>query len=70
MSINRYRLIVIGCVVSWFGVGLHMRGTLHAVTHHEGIMPWAATLFTVLLAVAGIAGVWTLLRGPTPGGQS
>jgi hypothetical protein len=67
---TRYRLIVIGCVVSWFAVGLHARPTLHAMTHHGGGMPWAATLFTALLGLAGIAGLWTLLRGPTPGGRS
>ena len=70
MSVNRYRLIVIGSVVSWFAVGLHARPTLHAVTHHGGGMPWAATLFTALLCLAGIAGVWSLLRGPTPDGHS
>jgi hypothetical protein len=70
MTLARYRLIVIGSVVSWFAFGLHVRPTLHAVSHHGGIMPSTATLFTVLLGVAGLAGVWTLLRGPTPAGHS
>jgi hypothetical protein len=63
MSMRRYKLTVVGSVLAWFLVGLHVPA-LHAMTH-DGHTPSPLVLgLTSLLAVAAIAGLWSLLRAP------
>ncbi len=58
-----YRLTVLGCVLAWFMIGLHWPA-VHQMTHH-GQPPSLTVLSAVmLLAVAGLAGLWRLLRSP------
>ena len=66
MSTRSYRLTVVGCVLAWFLVGLHLP-TLHAMTH-GGHAPRASFLAILLaLAAAAVAGLWALLRAPGRG---
>ena len=61
MPTRYYRLTVILCVLSWFLVGLHVPA-LHRIVDH-GATPSPAVLgATSLLAVAGLAALWRLLR--------
>ena len=61
MPTRYYKLTVLGCVLSWFLVGLHVPALHHIVDH--GAAPSAGVLgATSLLAVAGIAALWRLLR--------
>jgi hypothetical protein len=63
MRSRNYRLTVVGCALSWFMVGLHVPA-LHAMADH-GRAPQPTVLAAVaLLAVAGVAGLWALLRAP------
>ena len=61
MRMRNYRLIVLGCVLSWFMLGLHVPG-LHQMTSHGEHLPLNVVGFTTLFALAGIAGLWALLR--------
>lgn len=58
---NSYRLWIVGCVVSWFLLGLHVPA-LHDVVGH-GHSPRASVVVgTTGLLIAGIACLWQLLR--------
>lgn len=59
----RYRLTLIGCVLSWFLVGLHLPA-LHQVTHHDAALHWGVLGIVGLLAGAALLGLWALLRVP------
>lgn len=65
MPTRYYRLTVIGCALSWFMVGLHLPA-LHAMTHEGHAPQWGALAMTLLLATAGVAALWALLRAPAP----
>ena len=60
---RNYRLTVIGCALAWFLVGLHIP-TLHEITEHGAPPRWDMLVITLLLAVAGVATLWALLRSP------
>jgi hypothetical protein len=61
-----YRLTVVGCALAWFMVGLHVPA-LHEILDH-GARPTAGVLGgTALLAAAGAAALWALLRAPARG---
>ena len=63
MQLRNYRVTVVGCALSWLLVGLHLP-TLHEVLDH-GYSPEPTVLvMTLLLAAAGVAFVWALLRAP------
>lgn len=61
MSARWYRPTVIACALSWFLAGL-LVPTLHAMTHHGDAPALPVLVATVLLAVAGVAGLWALRR--------
>lgn len=64
MPVRHYRMVVVGCALSWFVLGLHLPG-LHRVTHHGAAFPpWNVVVILLLLAVAAVAGLWALLRAP------
>jgi hypothetical protein len=66
MSTRSYRLAVVGCVLSWFLLGVHAP-VLHEITSH-GRAPRAPVLAAVaLLAGGALAGLWLLLRAPRRG---
>ena len=67
MPIGRYRLTVVGCALSWLLVGLHLPMLQHLtndMTHERSSHDWLVVAMTTLLVVAGIAGLWMLLRTP------
>lgn len=66
MSTGRYRLIVLGCALGWFMVGLHVP-LVHGITHHGRMPHWSVLATTVLPVVAAVAALWALLRAPRPG---
>lgn len=68
MRTTSYRLTLIGCVLAWFLVGLHLPA-LHGMTHHGRPPRWDVLAVTALLAAAALAGLWALLRAaPTDPG--
>ena len=61
MPTRYYRPTVLGCVLAWFLVGLHVPA-LHEIVDH-GAAPSPTVLgATSLLTVAGLAALWRLLR--------
>ena len=60
-----HRLWVIGCVLSWFLLGLHMPALHEVVDHGHDMGLHVLTGMTVLL-VLGIASTWHLLRADWP----
>jgi hypothetical protein len=64
MRTGYYRLTVIGSALSWFLVGLHYP-LVHQMTHHGHAPQWTVLAVTSLLVVAGVAGLWVLLRAPS-----
>lgn len=68
MHTRTYRLTVVGCAVSWLLVGMHLPA-LHQMTHHGATPPWSVVGAMLLLAAAAVAGLWTLLRAPSPGAK-
>jgi hypothetical protein len=64
MRIRTYRLIVIGSIFSSFLVGLHVPA-LHEIIEHGATPRWEVVAATLVLAIAALAGAWTLLRTPT-----
>ena len=67
MPIGRYRLTVVGCALSWLLVGMHLPMLQHLtndIAHERSSHDWLVVAMTALLAVAGIAGLWMLLRSP------
>ena len=58
-----YRLTVLGCVLAWFMIGLHWPA-VHQMTHHGRSLSLTVLGVLVLLALAGLAGLWRLLREP------
>ena len=67
MPIGRYRLTVVGCALSWLLVGTHLPTLQHIatdMTHQRSSHDWLLVAMTALLVVAGIAGLWMLLRSP------
>jgi hypothetical protein len=66
MSTRSYRLVVVGCLLSWFLLGLHAP-LVHEFAAH-GHVPRPSVLTAVaLLTVAALAGAWVLLRTPRRG---
>ena len=65
METRWFRATVIGCALSWFMVGLHVPA-LHAATHDGHAPPTPMLSLTLLLAAAGLASLWALLRAPVP----
>jgi hypothetical protein len=63
MSMRSYRLTVMGCAVAWLLVGLHLP-TLHEVLDHHPLPPPSVLAMTAVLALAGVASLWALLRKP------
>jgi hypothetical protein len=63
MSMRSYRLTVVGCALAWLLVGLHLP-TVHEVLDHERIPPASVLAMTAVLALAGVAALWALLRKP------
>lgn len=63
MPIGRYRLTVVGCALSWLLVGMHLPMLQH-MTHEPSSLDWLVVAMTALLAVAGTATSWMLLRSP------
>jgi hypothetical protein len=61
MRTGTYRLVVIGSLVSSFLVGMHTP-MVHEILEHGAAARWDVLTATLLLAVATIAGAWTLLR--------
>jgi hypothetical protein len=59
-----YRLLVIGCALSWLMLGLHVRA-LHALTHPGHSISWAVLSLTALFGIVGIACLGLLLRAPS-----
>lgn len=57
-----YRLTVLGCVLAWFLIGLHWPA-VHQLTHHGRSPSLTVMGVLLLLALAGLAGLWRLLRG-------
>lgn len=56
-----YRLWIVGCVVSWFLLGLHVPA-LHEIVGH-GHNPGPSVLIgTTVLLVVGVACLWHVLR--------
>ena len=65
MSTRSYRLVIVGCMLSWFLLGMHAP-VVHQITEH-GRHPGAHLLVPVALLAAGaLAGLWALLRSPRP----
>lgn len=60
-----YRLMILGCALSWLLVGLHLPA-VHAMTLHGEALPRSALAAVSLLAVVAVGVLWTLLRGPAP----
>ena len=55
-----FRLVLIGCVLSWFMMGLHMP-VVHQMTHGETISVTVLAI-TSLFAISAFVGLWVLLR--------
>lgn len=63
MSTRAYRLLVLGCMLSWFLLGMHTP-ILHEITEH-GRVPRPSVLVAVAaIAMAALAALWRLLRAP------
>ena len=56
------QLTVIGCVLCWSMVALHIPAIVHQVTEHGGTLPWSVLGLLSLFAVGGMVGVWLILR--------
>lgn len=56
-------MTVLGCVLAWFLIGLHWPA-VHQMTHHGQALSLAVMGALSVLVVAGLAGLWRLLRGP------
>ena len=66
MSTRAYRLTVIGCMLTWFVLGMHAP-LVHELTEH-GRVPRPPVLVAVTLLAAGaLAALWSLLRAPRRG---
>jgi hypothetical protein len=66
MSTRSYRLVLVGCMLSWFLLGMHTP-LLHQFTAH-GRAPHAGILAVLAVLAAGaVAGLWALLRAPGRG---
>lgn len=66
MSTRSYRLVVLGCMLSWFLLGMHAP-IVHQITEH-GRYPGVGLLVPlVLLAGVALAALWALLRDRTIG---
>jgi hypothetical protein len=63
MSTRSYRLTVLGCALAWLLLGLHLP-TAHELLDHGQLPPPAVLAASVVLAVAGVAALWALLRAP------
>lgn len=61
-----YRLLVIGCALSWLMLGLHVRA-LHVLTHPGHPISWLVLSLTALFGIVGIACLALLLRAPSRG---
>ncbi|AHG93543.1 hypothetical protein J421_6008 (plasmid) [Gemmatirosa kalamazoonensis] len=63
MSTRSYRLVVLGCMLSWFLLGLHAPIVHQLTSRHRA--PHASVLVAVAaLALCALAGSWALLRAP------
>ena len=63
MTTRIYRLTVVGCALSWLLIGLHLP-ILHEMIDH-GRAPKSSVLVAVaIISIAGVAGLWALLRHP------
>ena len=66
MTTRSHRLLVVGCMLSWFLLGMHAP-ILHEFSEH-GRVPSASVLVAVaVLAAAALSGLWLLLRAPRRG---
>lgn len=65
MRTANYRLLVVGCALSWLLVGLHAPA-LHQVAHHGRALGPDLVAVLLLLAAAAVASLWALLRAPAP----
>ena len=67
MPTRFYRPTVIGCVLSWFLLGLHFP-LLHEIADHGAVPHWSVLAVLLVIAIASVAGLWALLREPVRGG--
>ena len=60
MPKRSYQLVLVGCVLSWFMMGLHIP-VVHQMTHGESTSVTVLAI-TSLFAISAFAGLWVLLR--------
>jgi hypothetical protein len=61
MSLPRYRLLLLGCALAWFLLGLHAPA-VHQITHH-GRAPQGPLLGALgALLLAAVGALWALWR--------
>ena len=65
MSTRSYRLVVLGCMLSWFLLGLHAP-IVHQLTSHQHAPHTSVLAAVAVLALCALAGSWALLRAPGP----
>jgi len=68
MSVRTYRLVLVGCVLAWFLLGLHVPA-LAGIGHDGHRVPSLVIAFSSAFAVAGAAGLSILLRVRAPTGR-
>ena len=63
MTTRSYRLTLVGCALAWLLLGLHLP-TAHELMDHRRVPPPPVLAMSMVLAAAGIATLWALLRAP------
>lgn len=61
MPIQIYRLVLVGCVLAWFLLGLHVPA-LAGIGHGGHGVPALVISLSAAFAIGGVAGLWVLLR--------
>jgi hypothetical protein len=56
-------LTLVGCALAWLLLGLHLP-TAHELMDHGRVPPPPVLAMSMVLAAAGIATLWALLRAP------
>jgi hypothetical protein len=69
MRTRNYRLTVVGCVLSWFLLGLHFP-VVHEITAHGRAPHWSVLVIVACIAVAAVGSLWALLRGAGRSGKT
>jgi hypothetical protein len=63
MSTRSHRLLVVGCMLSWFLLGMHVP-IVHEITGHGRIPGPSVLLAVAAIVLAALAAAWALLRAP------